>query len=1187
MKNLFKRSLLIILWTLSSFLVLLIGCFTLLQTPWCKNQLRIFINEKVKSAGFDIEIFDLDGIPPFKWAIKKISLRFDDGSCLELKNVKIRIAFFPLMEKKLIISFLNINDGTYQYSSPKLDWTAIENFTFSFPKISSLPCSFAAPHVMIRKLHFLNNKTLQSHSLSIYGDVNIKEDLTDMRIQLHIAKAGSSDVLSDIFIEGSEQTDWMQARLALKIPSTDLIDPILPLPFEVDFALKSAFKGPWKSFKSLVLNTKDETVPIQIAIVASADGLTVPTVSFLNDSWKTTGSFLLYPSYALSCKKLSVQGQSLELVSQFEMNDKLRFEKIDSLFSIKDLGSFSSLTGLKLDGSVVGKASWTPLKTLASLHTNQMQVQDFPFYESKLWIKGANDPNGWTGRIFGSVDASHVDTKVEGSIKLTPDQVSVTNLSLNIVDGKIDIEGFYNWDLPHIESDIVVSIPSIRVLRPLVPEEVNLDGSLGATLHLSSNQLIEKLMPLPDVSGHIFGKNLRYGNKFIGLATVDVKGKNLSELASTQFSLELENVLSKNLFIQKCHLITQENGENHPFTCSISGIWKEPLSFDIRGNWHKQQDALTIQCDTLTGTILQKTVRIDKPFSIYKGKDQLLINHFLSYIDDSQFLLDAHIDPLSARITTRAEHLPLNVLTISTPGIYLDGTTSFDGMLDIQGDSRSGYFNMILEEANLSEQGKNENFSAKGSIQAHLCQNTLQLFGHLYANEGQFIDLTGSLPIQSTLTPFSLLIPSKQPISAELIAEGHIEAIFDFINIGNQKAKGLISSRLFASGSLQSPSLLGEVTLQNGVYENYVSGTRLKNIEACILSCDKTTELKDFKASGAHKGTLIASGFMNLVPEKNYPFKIDIECKDTDLIQTDMIEGTLSGTIVLEGSTQGSSLTGQISVPEAIISVSESLPETVPTLPITYIHRPIHLEDANLLIDKPYPLNYDLQLCAKDDVIIRGRGLNSEWKGDLRLMGNNKDMAGQGKLRLIKGDYTFSGKKFSLTQGEIDFTGKEASSAFLKILGILQLPDMQVQVMIQGALERPTLTLQSIPYMPTSAILARILFNKDISEITAVQAIQLANMIVSMSGTGGPDLLEAIRKSIGVDRLTIVGKEGSDEVSLQIGWYLSHGVTVSLSQSATSSDVTVEVDLKHGFIFQAETQNQEEGKFSLKWNKNY
>jgi hypothetical protein len=67
----------------------------------------------------------------------------------------------------------------------------------------------------------------------------------------------------------------------------------------------------------------------------------------------------------------------------------------------------------------------------------------------------------------------------------------------------------------------------------------------------------------------------------------------------------------------------------------------------------------------------------------------------------------------------------------------------------------------------------------------------------------------------------------------------------------------------------------------------------------------------------------------------------------------------------------------------------------------------------------------------------------------------------------------------------------------------------------------------------------------------------------------------------------LLEKEGSDEISLQIGWCIAHGITVSLSQSATSSDITVEVDLKNGFLFEAETQNQEEGKFSLKWNHNY
>ena len=102
-----------------------------------------------------------------------------------------------------------------------------------------------------------------------------------------------------------------------------------------------------------------------------------------------------------------------------------------------------------------------------------------------------------------------------------------------------------------------------------------------------------------------------------------------------------------------------------------------------------------------------------------------------------------------------------------------------------------------------------------------------------------------------------------------------------------------------------------------------------------------------------------------------------------------------------------------------------------------------------------------------------------------------------------------------------------------------------------------------------------------------MQAIQLAQVVVSLSGGKGPNILETIRKRLGVDRLNIVSTGSADEITVQIGKYITRGVMVTLSQSQTSSNIIVEVDLKKGFIFQAETQEEEEGKFSLKWNKNY
>lgn len=1182
--NRFVKSLVLILLT---FLVLLIGSFLLLQTPWCKNQLCIFLHAKAKNAGFSIELSNLDGIPPFKWAIKTVTVHFQDGSTLHCKNIKIRIALLPLLRNQLTISFLNIQEGTYTYSSPKLTWDCLENFTFSLPKISSLPFGFASPHLLIRKLHFINNHTKQRHSFSVYGDVHIEQDLTDMMMQLNVSQAGSLHVCSDISLAGSEKSQWMEAQIGLQIPSTAFIDPLLTLPFEVDFALKSSFKGPWRSFKALIQDPSDLAPPIQIAITAEAQHLNVPTLPILNNSWKTSGAFLLYPDSSISCKKLSVQSSFLELISQFTIDSTQHLTKLDTLFSLSDLSLFSPITGVNLEGKMTGKLSWTPLQTLACLQYGKLSIEGFPMDHSKLLLQGINDAEGWIGKLSGSVKAAELDTKIAGSITIGRERLSLHDFSLSALDARMDIEGSYQWKDPSMNVDLVLSIPSLRVLRPVLPTDSNIDGSLGGTVHLSSEAPLNRAMPIPEISGHLFAKNIRYGNKLMGRATLDLRAKNLSDIPSTQISLELENVLMKNLLIEHGHLSTQENGRDHPFTFSMRGLWKEPLSVDIAGCWKKEGDAVEIECTQFDGRILQKTVTIDKPFSLYQAGERFSCHHFLAHIDDSLLFFDAQIDGLGAKITTKAEHLPLDVLTISTPGVYLTGTASFDGMLDMQAEVNAGYFNVTLEQASISEQGKNDSFSARGSIQAHLHQEKLQLFSHIYATHGQFIDLTASIPILCKTKPFLLTLNRQSPMTAELICEGELETIFDFVNIGSQKAKGLISSHLFASGSLADPYLLGTLDLQNGRYENYVSGTRLTKIEGSIRADQKQIHVENLSCQGGNVGTLIASGQMTLNQDENYPFLISAQLQDMPLIHVEMIESAVSGQITIEGDGKGGRVYGELTSPQTTVSISEALPEVVPELEITYINRPIHLQDSSLSINKPYPLEYDVQLSAKDNVVVRGRGLNSEWKGNLHLVGNNTSIAGQGTLRLIKGDYTFAGKKFTLTQGEIDFTDKPSATAFLKILGTLQLPEMQVHVMMQGPLEAPTLTLQSSPYMPTSAILARILFNKDISEITAVQALQLANVVVSMSGAGGPDLLESIRKSIGVDRLTIVGKEGSDEISLQIGWYLTHGVTVSLSQSATSSDVTVEVDLKHGFIFQAETQNQEEGKFSLKWNRNY
>lgn len=1167
--------------------VLLCTAFGLLQTDWCKGRLSDFITEKVKEQGATVKLGKIHGVPPFKWTIDEISIQMEEGGTLELENVKLRIALWPLLQKKLTISYLSIENATYTFSKPSFTWQKMQEAPSFAPKLKSLPFSFASRHIRVRTLQVNNTATHETLSVSIQGKAKIKQDLSEILLLLQIAGKDSSPISTKIFIDGDEKKNSLEARVDLKLPSTKMLQPFISLPFDGAFDFKSSLKGSWTTWKSLALGKKSEETPLQVALTGVVNHLTVPSAAVLDSSWKVQGAFLIYPDLSLNCKKLSLKSSFIELVSKFAFDKQHDLTKLSSVFVLSDLSHFSPYAHAPLGGDLKGKIKWRKSLVKASLTSSNLQIDTSRYNDTKISLSAVKEQNKWKGCYDGNLTSDLISIKLGGDFLKDTQILSFPNLYASAFDARLDGDLEYDIHKDWLQGDVFLSAPSLRSFRPLLPEESNLDGSLGGEVHFATALKKERTDTLPDLRAHVLMKNVRYFDKLVSQAMLDVKVHNLFTIPEGSLGIECENVLYKDIYFSKLQLKTEENGTKHPFEIYASGAWKEDMYLSATGHWKKRGFQWDIDVESFTGELLRKPFSLESPFSVHGNTNFFSVDSLFINIADGKFFFDAKLDAKTTKISTKAEHLPLDVLTITHPGFRLYGSTSFDGMLEASPEKRAGYLNVALEQADVLQQGKEEQLKAKGTLQAHLENNKVQIFSHIYATNQQFLDFSATLPIEYNFSPFKLALNKKEQVSAELTTEGELEAIFDFINIGSHKAKGLVTCHLFLSKTLDAPSLQGQIDVQNGSYENYITGMRLKKVSAKVEAANDKLLLTEFSSEGKDGGTLLATGSMNLSPKDNFPFSVQAQLQDLLLLDFDMISTEFTGALDVSGNMAAAVVKGNVIVPKATINIGENLPLEVPELDITYVNRPIHLQGSTLISPKTYPLNYDVNIIADDNVFVRGKGLSSEWKGAVHLTGKNAAVAAEGTLTLLKGDFNFSGKQFTLTQGEITFNDKPTPSAFIKISGNLQMSDVQVLAVMQGPLSSPTLTFQSIPHMPTSSILARILFNKDISEITAIQALQLANVIVSMSGSGGPDVLEAIRRSIGVDRLTIVGKDGSDEISLQIGWYLTHGVTVSLSQSATSSDVTIEVDLKHGFIFQAETQNQEEGKFSLKWNKNY
>ena len=67
--------------------------------------------------------------------------------------------------------------------------------------------------------------------------------------------------------------------------------------------------------------------------------------------------------------------------------------------------------------------------------------------------------------------------------------------------------------------------------------------------------------------------------------------------------------------------------------------------------------------------------------------------------------------------------------------------------------------------------------------------------------------------------------------------------ILHFINIGHHRIEGWVSTQLYLSQTWSDYHLRGEIDIQDGVYENYYTGTHLKRVNATAAIEGKIIEI--------------------------------------------------------------------------------------------------------------------------------------------------------------------------------------------------------------------------------------------------------------------------------------------------------------------------------------------------------
>ena len=189
----------------------------------------------------------------------------------------------------------------------------------------------------------------------------------------------------------------------------------------------------------------------------------------------------------------------------------------------------------------------------------------------------------------------------------------------------------------------------------------------------------------------------------------------------------------------------------------------------------------------------------------------------------------------------------------------------------------------------------------------------------------------------------------------------------------------------------------------------------------------------------------------------------------------------------------------------------------------------------------------------------------------------------------MRGNFSFAGKTFELQDGSVTLPGGSDLNPQLDLSAVYTASNIEARVRVFGSASDPQFELSSTPPLPQEEIVSRILFERGTAQLTAAEAFQLSSTVASLTGAGGPGILDTARQTLGLDVLSFgAGEEGSlGEV--KAGKYIADDIFVGVRQGATpqSTSAVVEVEVTDNITIKSENKATGDTSVGVTWEWEY
>lgn len=622
----------------------------------------------------------------------------------------------------------------------------------------------------------------------------------------------------------------------------------------------------------------------------------------------------------------------------------------------------------------------------------------------------------------------------------------------------------------------------------------------------------------------------------------------------------------------------------------ITLVGKGPeASLDVRAALGQEPDRLVADISALTASLKGETLALRQPMRITQSGERLEIAGLNLGYGDGGVILDGTLAPEGNRLDLRISQLSLGLVRMFDPTQQIAGT--LDGSLSLDGPRSAPVAQFDIAASDIAvDQTSGVTMSA--SLTGDWRNERLRADSRLDFSTGGGLDLTASLGLPADPGSGFPRMNDNAALAARASGEVDLSLANRFLAGGADRIAGRMRLDLAADGTMANPRASGSAVLSEGRYDNVRYGIKLRRMEMELRGAGDRLEVVSLTARTPGRGSVSGSGNISLGGDM--PVDVAVRLERAQVIDTDLAHAIVDADLRLVGTVrQELALAGTVSVPKSEIRIPDRLPASVQEIAVVEVNAPPE-RAAQIEAEKAPPpetvaIALDIAIDVPQQMMIRGRGLEAEMEGALKVEGTADQPIVTGEVSMRRGTLDIVGRRLAFDRGRVEFDGGEKIDPILDFLATSQVDTYKISITVGNRASFPKISLSSTPPLPEDEVLSQLLFEKSSGELTAFEALQLAQAAAELAGVDtGVGMLDAVRGATGLDHLSVDAGDGKSGPSLSAGRYVTDRVYVGVTQgsNAGSSAARVEIEVTDNIKLETEL-GTEDSKAGINWEWDY